>query len=92
MRSFGFTGNGPGWQRNPKCRFLIFLSQISAKYPLGKETFHPVSFGPRPGEKFVKELNPGPGLGSFSVATYAINQPVRLPQSYGGVGFLTVVP
>ncbi|NDZ92970.1 enoyl-CoA hydratase [Streptomyces sp. SID6673] len=92
VTSFGFTGDGTGWTRNPKCRFLLRLTQWSAKYPVGKEEFYPVAFGPRRGERFVRELHPGSGIGSFNVATYAINQPVQVPQSYGGSGFLATVP
>lgn len=92
LTSYGFTGKGPGWKRDPNCRFLLYMSEISAKYPLGREHFSKVSFGPRPGSKIVRELHPGSGPGSFGVGTYAINQPVRVPQSYGGSGFLAVVP
>ncbi|MGC5258161.1 enoyl-CoA hydratase [Gordonia sp. DT218] len=92
VTSFGFTGNGPGWKRNPKCRFLLYMSQISGSAIAGKEFFYPVGFGPRPGEKVVREIRAGPGPVSMSVATYALDKPVRVPQTYGGSGFLTVVP
>jgi hypothetical protein len=91
VTSYGFVGNGAGWAKNPKCRFLLRLTQWSAKYPLGRETFHPVAFGPKRGEKFVRDLNPGSGVGSFNVASYAINSPVQIPQSYGGTGFVAMV-
>ncbi|MEE3851892.1 enoyl-CoA hydratase [Gordonia sp. LSe1-13] len=92
VTSHGFTGDGVGWRSNPRCRILLSFNEISPNHPLSRETFHSVSFGPRPGQKFVKEINSGSGPAGFGVATYVPDQPVRVPVPYGGVSFLTVVP
>ncbi|MGC5258162.1 enoyl-CoA hydratase [Gordonia sp. DT218] len=90
LTSFGFTGNAPGWKRNPKCRFLVNLNHTGSAV-FSKDMFVPVAFGPRPGQKVQRDLRTGSGVAWIAVATYAANNPVRALQSYGSA-FYTVVP
>ncbi len=89
LKSFGFTGNGIGWKRNPKCRFLVGLN-VSGTRTIGQEIFFPVAFGPRAGEKVVRDVRPGSGPGAVGVGTYAINNPVRVQLSYGTAYYMMV--
>lgn len=89
LTSNGFTGNGPGWTRNPKCGLLIGVLETNGLFQIG-EKFYPAAFGPRPGEKLSKDIATGSGLRGFSVASYARNTPVRLPQSYGTTVYFIV--
>ncbi|KQR99454.1 hypothetical protein ASG12_01080 [Williamsia sp. Leaf354] len=90
LRSNGFTGNGRGWQKNPKCRTLVITTHISGN-ALFKETPFVAEFGRKPGEKVTRDIATGSGLVSFGVGTYAIGGPVRLPQSYP-LGSYVIVP
>ncbi|MGU3291340.1 enoyl-CoA hydratase [Williamsia sp. M5A3_1d] len=82
LRSYGFTGNGRGWAKNPKCKLLIGTSFTSAK-AFDIRTFFPVVFGTKPGEKVTRDLATGSGLVQLGVAPYAANNPVRVVQGYG---------
>ncbi|MCX6471336.1 MAG: enoyl-CoA hydratase [Corynebacteriales bacterium] len=90
LRSNGFTGNGPGWQRNPKCRTLVITTHLSGNAFL-KETPFTAEFGRKPGEKVSHDIATGSGLVSFGVGTYAIGSPIRLPQSFP-LGSYVIVP
>ncbi|MGC5258103.1 hypothetical protein ACPXCG_17305, partial [Gordonia sp. DT218] len=90
LTSFGFTGNGSGWKRNPSCRFLAYLS-FAGTSNLDGEVFVPVSFGPRRGERIVRDLHTGAGPAMVAVGTVAINNPIRVQQGYVS-RFFTQVP
>lgn len=90
ITSFGFTGNGSGWTKNPRCRVLIGAINTNLFFTLS-ETFFPATFGPRPGEKVVRDIVTGSGLRQLLVGTYVAKAPVRTPQSYG-TNFTYVVP
>ncbi len=88
--SNGFTGNGPGWVRNPRCRVLLAFTHTSA-LTLYKQTFVPASFGTKPGEKITRDIVTGSGLVSIGATAYATNTPVQVPLAYGA-GFYAIVP
>lgn len=90
LTSFGFTGNGPGWAKNPTCGLLIGVVATNGLFQIG-ETFFPAAFGPRPGAQVTHDIATGSGLRSFGVGSYARNTPVRLLQSYG-TGIYFIVP
>jgi len=89
LTSRGFTGDGAGWKKNPTCRSLFIATHVSAT-ALNAETFIPVAFGARPGERVVKDIATGSGLVGFNVNPYALNTPVRVPQGGYGVTYLIV--
>ena len=89
LTSNGFTGNGAGWKKNPSCRVLFIVTQTSATSLL-RETYVRGAFGVKPGEKVSRDLRTGSGLASISVAPYAVNSPVRVPQGPGGAAYLLV--
>ncbi len=88
--SNGFTGNGPGWARNPRCRVLLTFIHTSAT-AVQKETYVPATFGTRPGEKVTRDIVTGSGLVSVATTAYSTNTPVRLPQAYA-ISWYTIVP
>lgn len=89
VRSFGFTGDGPSWQRNPKCRLLIGTQHTSSN-ALYKETWIPVAFGRRPGEKVVKDIQTNSGLVLMSVIPAQKNTLIRTPAGYPSSFYLLV--
>ncbi|MYR07695.1 enoyl-CoA hydratase [Gordonia sp. SID5947] len=88
--SFGFTGDGKGWAKNPRCRVLLMTTHLSAN-AFYKQTFIPATFGPRRGERVVKDIFTGSGPVQFTIASYARGTAVRSPQSYG-TGWVILVP
>lgn len=89
--SLGFTGNQPGWKRNPKCTVLVGVLDQGDVVPPYHEEFVRLSFGPRPGERVVRDFVTGSGPRIINFFPYAINNPVRVPQGYG-LNFWTIVP
>ncbi|GAA2060699.1 enoyl-CoA hydratase [Williamsia deligens] len=89
ITSNGFTGDGPGWAKNPRCRVLIGLNFTSAS-AYAKEILVPASFGRAPGEKVVRDVVTGSGLVLFGANAYSTNTPVRLPQAYGTNWYILV--
>ncbi|MDL9947146.1 enoyl-CoA hydratase [Gordonia sp. ABSL11-1] len=90
VASFGFTGNGPGWKRDPNCRFNLNYFVISAAVPYEWVSV-PVSFGPRPGQKYVREIFTGSGVVDLGVGTAPLNQGKGTPKSFG-TGMYMIVP
>lgn len=79
--SSGFTGNGAGWKRNPRCSFAVGVYNSNGLITLSEKYFT-VSFGPRRGDSMTQDIVTGSGLRTLGVGTYAVRTPVRLPQSY----------
>ncbi|WP_330433455.1 enoyl-CoA hydratase [Gordonia sesuvii] len=90
LTSHGFTGDGASWRRDPNCRFITEITIFSATV-VGQQTSIPVAFGPRRGEKVVRDIRTGSGPVSIGVLTYPSHNPVRLQQSFGAA-FYTIVP
>ena len=90
LRSLGFSGTGPGWRRDPNCRFLADLEFTNGRAFM-KQKYVPVSFGSRPGQTVVRHLRTGPGAVQIRVSPLAINNPAHPVQGYGAA-FYTVVP
>lgn len=88
--SHGFTGNGAGWSRNPRCSFLIGLVTIGSNSFYG-EHYVPATFGRKPGQKVVRDVRTGSGPAQVGVQTYAARTAVRTPLAYGSV-FYMIVP
>lgn len=86
LTSHGFSGQGPGWTRNPRCGMLFIVKDAFVH-----ETFIRASFGQRPGESISRDIRTGSGLVHLDVGTYATGTAVRTPMSYG-MGAFTVVP
>ncbi len=90
LTSFGFTGTGPGWRKNPRCKVLIGVSNSNGLFLLNDKYF-PATFGAKRGEKITKDIVTGSGFREIGVAAYATNTPVRLPQS-SGLALIGIVP
>ncbi len=88
LTSFGFTGNGAGWARNPRCSSLIMLSNGASLIP--QEKFLRATFGRKPGETQSLELRTGSGAVQVMIGAYALNTPVRVLQGYGFGGWVIV--
>ncbi|MDL9936487.1 enoyl-CoA hydratase [Gordonia sp. ABSL1-1] len=90
LTSFGFIGDGPGWRKDPHCRFLVGHAMRSS---LGLErwAFWPASFGPKRGQRVMHDVRVGSGLAVFGIGTFQLHNPVRVPLSYG-VNYYTIVP
>ncbi|MFW0793152.1 enoyl-CoA hydratase [Gordonia sp. CPCC 205515] len=88
--SHGFIGNGAGWRRNPTCRALLIVSTASAT-AINKETYVPIAFGSRPGQRITRDIVTGSGPVNIGVNAYALNTVVRTPQGQG-VGAMALVP
>ena len=82
LRSHGFTGQGAGWARNPKCRVLFIATHTSATGYM-RDTYIPATFGRRAGETVSRDIRTGSGLVELGITPYAKNVPVRAPQGYG---------
>jgi hypothetical protein len=82
LTSFGFTGNGPGWAKNPRCRVLVGISNVAGFVTLN-EAFVPATFGPKPGDKAIRDIATGSGPRQLVIGTYVPNTAIRTPQSYG---------
>ncbi len=89
--SHGFLGEGAGWKKNPRCR-VLFKTEIHSGRGLFLEKWTTGSFGPRAGEKKVWDVLTGSGPGYIGITTYAVNSPVRIPQSPAGPAFFMIVP
>ncbi|MFW0797733.1 enoyl-CoA hydratase [Gordonia sp. CPCC 205515] len=89
LTSFGFTGSGSAWARDPHCRFKVQVS-YNASSGLGKYFYVPVSFGPRPGQRVVRDVYTGSGPAHIGVGSVSSNNVAAL-QSYG-TSIITVVP
>ncbi|MDY6809456.1 MAG: enoyl-CoA hydratase, partial [Actinomycetota bacterium] len=87
--SHGFTGDGPTWKRNPKCRFVFATSVTRGSYIPPKQVSFPVLFGPRPGERLVKDIRTGSGLVLLGMTTFSEN---RQPSQGYGNGTFVLVP
>lgn len=87
--SRGFTGNGPTWNRTPRCR-ILFLTAYTSIRGLSLEKWTTGSFGRKAGEKKVWEVPTGSGVASIYVSTYSANSPVRLHQGLGAGGYYLV--
>ncbi|MGC4960864.1 enoyl-CoA hydratase [Gordonia sp. DT218] len=79
LTSFGFTGSGAGWQRNPHCRVVMGTSHISS-IAWNQEHFLPATFGSRKGEQVSRDIYTGSGLIQFGVVPYSKDLPVRVRQ------------
>ena len=90
LTSRGFTGNGRGWTRNPQCRFLIGITALGSR-AFYRDYWIPAAFGPRPGQKIVREVMTGSGLSTVAVQTYVSKTTVRTPQSLK-TAFYLIVP
>lgn len=89
LTSSGFTGQGAGWKRDPRCGVLLLESHMgSAGF---RETPIRASFGPRRGERVSRLIYTGSGPLNIGVAPYALNSAVRTPQGQG-VGYFAIVP
>lgn len=88
-RSHGFTGQGQGWKRNPKCRIRFATLYHSASVINGQK-WVTAAFGPKPGESKAWEVRTGSGPVSFTVSGYSANLPVAVPQAYGYGAYLLV--
>lgn len=90
LTSFGFTGNGIGWMKNPKCKLLIGTTFTSAK-AFNREGFFPAVFGTKRGEKVTHDIATGSGLVQLGLVPYAANSPVWVFQGYGS-GYYYIAP
>ncbi|MGV9709872.1 enoyl-CoA hydratase [Gordonia sp. NPDC003424] len=89
--SFGFTGNQPGWHRNPKC--TVRMAIVNQGPGLSRvERYYPMSFGPRPGQRYVRDIVTGSGPAIIGVAPLAINSPVLKTPVGSGPAFYAVIP
>jgi hypothetical protein len=82
VTSHGFTGDGPGWARNPHCRVTLVMTEISPKH-FYKTTRIPMSFGRKPGQRVSRILEPGSGPAIIGVGTYGVGRQSGQVQSYG---------
>ncbi len=89
-RSHGFTGDGPGWRKNPRCRVLFATTYTSGR-GLNIQKWVRAGFGPRHGESKTWDVHTGSGVVVFGVTAYSTNSPIASPQSYGA-GFYLLVP
>lgn len=88
--SHGFTGDGPGWRRNPVCRMVLGTEFISARGYLVPK-YSNVAFGPKPGTRVVQDVHTGSGPVAIETRTYAPNSGFR--QIYSrGVSYYVLVP
>lgn len=87
--SSGFTGEGPGWKRNPKCRVMVGMVQEGPGLNY-RERWFPLTFGPSK-QRIVRDVVTGSGFLGLGSAPYAVNAPGHILQGYGGT-FWTVVP
>ncbi len=85
ITSFGLTGDGAGWKRNPRCSVVLIIATF------GHEEFMPVTFGPKRGETASKDIHTGSGVVPLSIAPHAKNTPIRVPVGYG-FGSYVLVP
>ena len=90
LTSRGFTGQGSSWKRNPVCNLLVGTVHDSA-VAYSKWNFFNADFGPKRGQRVVRDIWTGSGVVLFQLATYARNNPVRARQSWG-VSYYTLVP
>lgn len=90
LTSLGFSGQGASWKRNPRCKVLFVITHTSGQ-AFGKETFVTGTFGPRRGQRVVKDVRTGSGVVEFSVVPHSPNSPVRALQGYG-YGAYVLVP
>lgn len=91
ITSRGFTGNGPGWARNPRCKVDFAFGYYSA-IALGKSATLSASFGPRPGEKVTRDIVTGSGLVLASVIPTNPKAPAALPTGLPVLSSYLVVP
>ena len=91
ITSRGFTGNGPGWAKNPRCKVDFSFGYYSA-IAFGKSLTLPATFGPRPGEKVTRDIVTGSGLVSMSVVPQPATGPVRLLAGFPVVTSYLIVP
>lgn len=89
LTSLGFTGNGPGWVRNPQCRVLFVTTHTSGN-GIARENFIPATFGTRPGQKAVRDIRTGAGAVILGIRPMATNSPVRTPQGFGATEYVWV--
>lgn len=89
LTSSGFVGNGASWVRNPVCKLLIGTSYVSG-IGYGVTNFFPAEFGPKRGQKVVRDIRTGSGVVQLAVGTFARNNPVRVFQSSPNQHFLLV--
>lgn len=87
--SAGFIGNGAAWARDPHCRVLIGANVTSAR-SYAVDHFFRGTFGPRPGQRLIRDLPASSGLTYITVIAYSINSPVRTPQSLGTSHYVLV--
>ncbi|QMU22262.1 enoyl-CoA hydratase [Gordonia rubripertincta] len=88
-RSHGFTGDGAGWKRNPKCR-VLFGNFFTSVRGYNLEKWVSGTFGPRPGEKKVWEIATGSGPVSLGFGGFSPNTQVRVPAGYGATIYMLV--
>lgn len=68
-----FTGDGPGWARNPVCKVRV---QANWTFPAMLFASKPVIAGPRGGAPVTQVLRTGPGLFGMGFATPYPHKPV----------------
>ncbi|MDL9936488.1 enoyl-CoA hydratase [Gordonia sp. ABSL1-1] len=90
LTSFGFTGEGASWRKDPHCRFLVGHGMNSSR-GYAWFAFWPASFGPKRGQRLVHDVHVGSGLALFGVGTYQLHNPVRVPLAYG-LNYYVIVP
>lgn len=89
VRSHGFTGAGASWKRDPNCR-VLFGNYYTSVRGYNLEKWVTTTFGPRPGEKKVWEINTGSGPVSLGFGGFTPNSPVRVPSGYGSTIYMLV--
>ncbi|SCC61289.1 MULTISPECIES: enoyl-CoA hydratase [unclassified Gordonia (in: high G+C Gram-positive bacteria)] len=90
LTSYGFSGQGPSWKRNPVCKLLIGAVHTSA-IGYAQWSFFNADFGPKRGQKVVRDIRTGSGVVELQLSSYARNNPIRLRQSLG-LSYYMLVP
>lgn len=90
LTSHGFTGQGPSWKRNPVCKLLIGAVHTSA-IGYAQWSFFNAEFGPKRGQKVVRDIRTGSGVVELQQSSYARNNPIRIRQSLG-LSYYMLVP
>ncbi len=85
LTSHGFTGNGRGWAKNPKCGVLFIVTTGYIH-----ESYINASFGSKPGESVSRDIATGSGVNIINISPYAKNTPVRVPMGAEFAAWLVV--
>lgn len=91
FRSYGFTGDGPAWKKNPRCGLLVSTTKYNASSILDT-TYYPIYFGTKP-EVVSRDLRIGSGPAILATSTVLLGSPVRvLTSPLGGSTAYTTIP